>query len=147
MKNMRSAASLVAVAALTLAGMGATAVAHAGGNVYWSIGLSSPGVQVGVGSGVPYVVHQPVYVQPYPVYIEPRPVYVQPRPVYIEPRPVIYVRPAPVHFAPPEYIQSNWQRPGPGWRQGHRHHRHDDYRSDRHDGRRSGHDRHDNRRD
>ena len=133
MKNIRSAASLVAVAALALTGVGATAVAHAGGNVYWSIGLSSPGVHVGVGSGMPYVVHQPVYVQPYPV--------------YVEPRPVIYVRPAPVYLAPPEYIQSNWQRPGPGWRQGHRHDRHDDYRSDRHDGRRSGHDRHDNRRD
>ncbi len=59
-------------------------------DVYWSIGVNSPGVAVGVSNAPPprpVVVHQPAPVvihQPYP---QPYP-YV--RPVVVQPRPVIY---------------------------------------------------------
>ncbi|PKO41189.1 MAG: hypothetical protein CVU30_14415 [Betaproteobacteria bacterium HGW-Betaproteobacteria-3] len=76
--------------AIALASLGTASVAHAG-NVFWSVGIASPGVQVGVANA-------PVYHQPAPVYVQPAPVYVQPAPVYYQPAPVYY-RPAPVYRA------------------------------------------------
>lgn len=132
MKNYRSASSLVAAATLALAAMGMTQVAQAG-NVYWSVGVTSPGLQVGVANGAPAVVYSqpyPVYSQPYPVYSQPYPVYSEPYPVY-RPRPVIYVQPAPIVYrAPPQYIQADWQHPGRGWGPRHRQGRHDHDRFD-----------------
>ncbi|MDP2065063.1 MAG: hypothetical protein Q8K38_03750 [Burkholderiaceae bacterium] len=85
--------------AIALASLGTASVAHAG-NVFWSVGIASPGVQVGVANAPVY--HQPapapVYVQPAPVYVQPAPVYYQPAPVYYQPAPVYY-RPAPVYRA------------------------------------------------
>ena len=95
-------ATTVAVGALALSGLGN--VAQARDNVYWSIGVNSPGVSVGA-SNAP-----PVYVQPAPVYVQPAPVYVQPRPVYVQPRPV-YVQPTPVYVQPPAVV---YHRPYPG---------------------------------
>lgn len=77
--------------AIALASLGTASVAHAG-NVFWSVGIASPGVQVGVANA------PPVYHQPAPVYVQPAPVYVQPAPVYYQPAPVYY-RPAPVYRA------------------------------------------------
>lgn len=89
---MAAAASVLAVAALAFAG-----TAQARDNLSFSIGISSPGAQVGINNGYPvYVQPQPVYVQPQPVYVRPRPVYVQPVPGYYSPRPV-YVQPVPVY--------------------------------------------------
>ncbi len=76
--------------AIALASLGTASVAHAG-NVFWSVGIASPGVQVGVANA-------PVYHQPAPVYVQPAPVYYQPAPVYYQPAPVYY-RPAPVYRA------------------------------------------------
>lgn len=92
-KSNRTIILASASAALAVAAMGFAGAAQARDDVYWSVGVGSPGVSVNVGNA------QPVYVQPAPVYYQPAPVYVQPAPVYYQPRPV-YVRPAPVYFAP-----------------------------------------------
>ncbi|MCW5653500.1 hypothetical protein [Hydrogenophaga sp.] len=96
--------------------------AHARSDVYWSIGVNSPGVAVGV-SNAP-----PVYYAPPPVYVAPRPVYVAPRPVYYAPPPVYYA-PPPVYYAPRPVVVAPRPVYGPGWgygprwddRRGHRH--------------------------
>lgn len=93
-KASRSAAVAGAAAALAIAALGFTGAAQARDNVFWSVGVGSPGVAVNVGNAFPvYVQPQPVYVQPAPVYVQPRPVYVQPAPVYLQPQPVYYGRP------------------------------------------------------
>ncbi len=117
MKIHRSIYSKAAAAALAMAALGMSAAARAG-DVFWSIGLASPGVSVGVANAAPvYVAPQPVYVQPQPVYVAPQPVYVQPRPIYYN-QPVV-VRPAPVY-------QAGWVQPGYGhrWHKKHGHHGH-----------------------
>lgn len=86
--SVSTLASVACVAALTL---GASGAAQAQDNVFWSIGMSSPGVQVGM-SNAPMVVVRP-------------PVYVQPRPVYVVPRQVVYMPPQPVYYG-----YSGWGR-------------------------------------
>lgn len=78
-----SVAALALVAAL---GLGASSAAHAGhdgADVYWSIGMSQPGISVGVSNmpAAPVVVYERYY-EPAPrvVYV-PAPVY-YPQPVY-----------------------------------------------------------------
>ncbi|HYW56536.1 MAG TPA: hypothetical protein VE934_06235 [Polaromonas sp.] len=96
-KSVLGKAALAAAAMLGLAG-----AAQAGSNVYWSVGVGSPGVSVGVTNARPvYVQPAPVYYQPQPVYVQPAPVYYQrPAPVYYQPQPV-YVQPAPVYYERP----------------------------------------------
>ncbi len=116
-----------ATAALALVAMGFAGGAHARDNVYWSVGVNSPGVSVGVTNGAPvYVAQTPVYVQPAPVYVQPTPVYV-PRPVLIQPRPV-YVQPTAVYVQPAPVYQQGWAPPGQayGWHKKHRHNDRDD---------------------
>lgn len=134
MKINRSVSSLVVAAGVAIAALGMAGAAQAD-NVYWSVGVSSPGVQVGVANGPPMMVAQPMYQPAY------EPVYVAPRPVYRAPRPVVYVQPAPVYVAPPQYVQAGWGYPGQdrGWRHGRGRHGFDRYDSDRFDGERSGH--------
>jgi hypothetical protein len=73
--------SLAALAVLATLGLGASGAAQAhGGDVYWSIGMSSPGVVVDV-SNAPVVMQPPVVYAPAPVVVAPRPVY-YPQPVY-----------------------------------------------------------------
>ena len=110
-KFTKTAQSLLAGLAL-MAGLGLASSAHAG-DVFWSIGMSQPGIHIGVGNlPAPVVVHGPVVVHP-------RPVYVPPHVVYMPPRPVFYGH--------------------PGHYQGHGHDRHHHHHG--HQGR--GHDRHD----
>ena len=116
---LTGAAATLAVAALSFAGN-----AEARDNVYWSVGVGSPGAVLNVGNyGPVYQQSQPVYVQPAPVYVQPHPVYVQPRPVYSQPPPIYYeqrplfVRPAPAYVAPqPIYYERPHER-----RHGHGH--------------------------
>ncbi|MEX1167838.1 MAG: hypothetical protein WEK74_13410 [Hydrogenophaga sp.] len=68
-RGMMAGALVAGVWALSVA----MSPAQARDNVYWSIGVDSPGVQLGI-SNAP-----PVYVQ------RPRPVYVQPAPVVVYP--------------------------------------------------------------
>ena len=128
-------ASIGAAGALAMAALGFAGAAQARDNVYWSVGVGTPGAVVSVGN-VGSVYQQPVY--PQPVYVQPQPVYVQPRPVYVQPEPVyyeqpqryynsspVYVRPAPVYVAPqPIY----YERPYNQWRgHGYRGHHGDRY--------------------
>ena len=91
MNKTRSIYALVAVAAVALAGLGASGAAQARSDVNWSIGVAVPGVVVGVGNGYQgYSGYAP------PVYYPP------PRPVYYAPPPpVYYAPPPPVYYAPP----------------------------------------------
>ncbi len=131
MKINRSISSLAAAAGVAIAALGMTGAAQAD-NVYWSVGVSSPGVSVGVANGP---VYQPVY---QPIYVAPRPVYQAPPPMYRRaPREVIYVQPAPVYVAPPQYVEAGWDYPDRGRRHGHGHGRRHDF--DRYDGGRSEH--------
>lgn len=117
-----------ALAAACAASLGAPALAHAGDNVFWSIGVApAPGVFVGA-SNAP--APAPVWVQPAPVYVAPRPVVVPapvtvwPSPVYVQPAPVYVVRPGPA-FVPPGHYRKHegrWER---DWDHGHRHDRGD----------------------
>ena len=76
--------------------------AHARDDVYWSVGVGSPGVSLNASNARPVYMHaQPViYVQPAPVYYQPRPVYVRPAPVYVQPQ-AVYYQPQPVYYARP----------------------------------------------
>ncbi len=81
--------SVAALALLATLGLGASSAAHAGGDVFWSIAMSQPGVHVGVSNAppAPILVHEtrPIYMPP------PPPVYVpQPRVVYVPPPPPVY---------------------------------------------------------
>lgn len=95
--------------ALSLGGLGASTLAQAGSNVYWSVGMSTPGV-VGVQVGnVPPVVVAPM------VQVAPAPVYVQ-QPVYLN-QPVYYPAPVRLHAAKPRpskpaYRPGGHHRPG-----------------------------------
>lgn len=144
----RSVALAGATAALALAAMGFAGSAQARDNVYWSVGVGSPGVSLNVGNGFPvYAAPQPVYIEPQPVYVQPAPVYYQPQPVYYQPQPVYYARPyawqyrhggryveAPRRMYGPGYAPVYYQRNG--W-SGDRHdERRDNRRDDRHEDRR-----------
>lgn len=129
----RNPAQFLAAAALALVGFGAVSTAQAGSDLYFSIGVQSPGY---------YSQPAPVYVEPRSFYVQPRPVYVQPQPMYVQPRPV-YVHPQPVYLpriqsAPVVVYQDRWgyeqERHSAGSRQWHRkHHKH--HRHDQHHGR------------
>ena len=79
-----------AAAGAVAAGALFTAASANAGNVSWSVGISAPGVAVGVAA-------PPVY------YAPPPPVYYRPAPVYYAPPPPVYYRPAPVYYGPPAY--------------------------------------------
>ena len=113
-----SAWALAGAASVAVLTLGASTAAIAG-DVYWSVGLSSPGVQLGVFSPHPvYVQPQPYYVQQQPVYSQPQVIYTQPRPVYVQPQPV-YVQPRPVYVQPqPVVVYNGWRHPGHGWHHG-----------------------------
>ena len=107
-KSNRSVVVAGAIATLAIAAMGFAGAAQARDNVFWSVGVGSPGVEVNIGNAMPvYVQPQPVYVQPAPIYVQPAPIYYQPRPVYVQPRPyyqsyygqpqVVYVQPGHRH--------------------------------------------------
>lgn len=111
--KLKSFRPLAAIGVFAAAALGGTA--HAGSNVYWSVGIdAAPGVSIGVGNT------RPVVIAPAPVYVAPAPVYLAPRPVVLAPAPV-YVQPGPV------YVQ--YAHPGKrkGWykKHHHRHHHHD----------------------
>ena len=115
---------LLSVAALTLACAGAASAQ----DIFWSIGMSSPGVQVGVSNAPPVVVY------PQPVVVH-RPMVVAPRPVVVQSQPVIYVQSAPL-MLPPQRVEYREWRYGQdhgrhrGWDRGDR----DFDRHDRHGG-------------
>ena len=129
-----------AVATLGAAALAAAGAAQARDNVFWSVGLASPGVQVGVSNGQQFYGQvAPVYVQPAPVYVQPAPVYVQPAPVYYRPAPVAYQQ-APVVLANYGYGGYGYGGYGYGYRP--QHHHRPQFRDFNHDGRPDGGHRH-----
>jgi hypothetical protein len=81
------AIATLAAGAWALSTMGS--LAHARGDIHWSIGVHAPGVVVGASNAPPvYHVSPPVYYAPRPIYYAPRPIYYAPPPVYYVPRPV-----------------------------------------------------------
>jgi len=126
-KTNRSVALAGATAALAVAALGFAGAAQARDDVYWSVGVGSPGVSVNVGNAYPVYTPAPVYVQPAPVYYQPAPVYVRPAPVYVRPAPV-FVQPRPYYYGPPQvvYVQPGHRH---GWHKKHgRDHDDDGYR-------------------
>ncbi len=85
MKRLSTLKSFAA-AAIVLGAFGAASAAHARSDVYFSIGLQSPGgyVQQAPVYSQP-VYSQPVYSQEY-VYVQPEPVYAPQRPAYVQPQ-------------------------------------------------------------
>lgn len=82
-KHTKSTAAALALMAALGLGAAGSAQAHGRDDVFWSIGMSQPGIQIGV-SNAPVVVPAP-----YPVVVRPRVVYA-PQPVYY-PQPVYRV--------------------------------------------------------
>lgn len=112
-RKWRVVASLAAAALAS-----ASAVQAQSPGVYWSVGLSSPGVQVGVGNA------QPVIVQP-----APRVVVVPQQPVYVQPQAGYYPGFSPSYY--PVYSQPVVVYPPVaqpvyrgGWHHQHHHHGH-----------------------
>lgn len=111
-----------------------SAHARGGNDVYWSVGITQPGVAVGVSNTPPVVVHQsyPSYT-PYPVY-QPRPVYQ--RPIVIQHTPVVVHQPYPYRYVQPVVVAPQpYYQPGRGhWKDRHgRGHGHGHHKHDRHD--------------
>jgi hypothetical protein len=74
-KANRSVVVASAVATLAVVAIGFAGAAQARDNVYWSVGVGTPGAVVNVGNvGSVYQQLQPIYVQPQPVYVQPVPV-------------------------------------------------------------------------
>ena len=113
MKISRSVSFLVVGASLALATLSMTGAAQAQ-NVSWSIGLSSPGMQVGVYNVPPPMVYlqpEPIYLQPEPIYVQPQSYYVQPQSYYVQPR--RYYAPQPtVYVNSSAYLRADWRYPG-----------------------------------
>jgi hypothetical protein len=111
---MSSPTRKTVLATLAIAGTLVAGAAHAGSDVYWSIGINAPidrGVSVGTVISTGPVYGPPVaVVQPAPVVVYPQPVYAPP-PVVYAPQPRVVYRPAPVYmpapvvYAPPVYVQ------------------------------------------
>ena len=115
----------VMAAAVLLAGAAGVATRAHADNLYWSGGVGSPGVSVGITNGWP----GPVYVQPAPVYLRPSPVFVQP------------VAVAPIYYQTVPVYQPGWAPPGRahGWYKNRGHGHHGGHGGDRdHDGQREG---------
>jgi hypothetical protein len=105
-----------AAAVLSVAALGFSSGAHARGDVSFSVGVSTPGVVIGVSNAYP-VYTAPVYAQPVYGY-HPQPVYEQQQPVYVQPRPVY--RPHPIYVQAPVYVA-----PPPVYYRGGHHYRHE----------------------
>lgn len=110
--------ALVTLAAGAWALSSGTAHARGGNDLYWSIGVSQPGVSVGVSNAPPprVVYREPVvvYQEPVVVYQPPRVVYQQPRVVYQQPRVVyqqpVVVAPVPVYYGGRGYSRYDERR-------------------------------------
>lgn len=137
--------------AIALAGAACLLAAGAAraGNVYWSVGISTPPVATVI-SNAPVYAPAPVYVAPPPVVYQPAPVIYQPAPVVYQPAPVVYqpaprvvYRPVPVYAPAPVVVgTSQWGHGHQRYKHHKRHHKHhwkdrdhDDRYEDRYDDR------------
>ncbi len=100
MKTLRSVPWLLAMAGLAAVTWGSSAHAH-GDDIVWSVGVGSPGVQLGVTNAPPAVVHRPVLVAPQPVYLRAPAVVLRSAAVAV-PQPQV------VYAVAPYPVQSQW---------------------------------------
>ena len=123
----RALAAWAGMAALAVAALGFAGSAQARDGVFWSVGVASPGVSIGMTN------NRPVYVSPAPVYVMPSPAYVQPAPVYLQQSP-LFISPQVVYVQPGQVYQPGWAPPGRayGWHHHHRDHFDRDGHQDRH---------------
>ena len=110
-------------AALWALAIGAAGSAQAHDVLNWSIGISSPGVSIGVVSAPPLFYPPPVYAPAYPVVVAPRPIY--------------YV--APTYYAAPHWRPAHFAHPGHPYAFGHRNSHRDSHRDSQGGGHRGGH--------
>lgn len=101
MNIQRSMFSVVAVAAFGVCALGLSGAAQAR-DVAWSVGIASPGVQIGVSNAPQVIYQQPVYGPQTVYYNQPQWVYSQPPVTYVQP-PVRYVQPQVVYGSQPYY--------------------------------------------
>nr|WP_311732113.1 hypothetical protein [Variovorax paradoxus] len=125
--NFNSFAKWAAVSSVAAGALFAAASANA--QVNWSVGISAPGVAIGVAEPGPvYYEPAPVYSRPAPTYYQPAPpAYYGPPPAYYRPPPPAYYRPAPVYYGPPA---PGYYGPRERWRHRHHHRRDWDDRDD-----------------
>jgi len=129
------ARGLAAVALVTGAwALSATVTPAQARDVYFSIGVNTPGVSVGVSNAPPVVYYPPAVVHyPPPVVHYPQPVVVHPAPV-VYPRPVLVYPQQPVRIGRPVVVAPQpiyYDRPRhPGYREHHRGDR--NHKGDRH---------------
>ena len=133
MRSNRS--SLVKLAAVGFVAVAAlTAAVSASAETSWSVGISAPGVAIGVAEPAP-----PVYYGPAPVYSRPAPVYYQPAPVYYRPAPPAVYVPGRAYYEPGYrgegrgFYRADWDS---GRRWDHRDGDRRDWGHERHEGRR-----------
>lgn len=138
MNIARSLVTLAVAGCLVAGALGVSTAAHAR-DVAWSVGISSPGVQLGVSNAPGAYYRAPVYVQPAVVvspapvyYSEPQVIYSQPQVVYGQPiysQPYVSNAQPQVVYAPqPYYVRSGWAAPPVyyrGWAPYHHRHHHD----------------------
>jgi hypothetical protein len=113
----RSFAKAMAATVL-LIGVAAYSASARADNVYWSIGLGSPGVTIGMTNARPL----PIYVQP-----QPQPYYVQPATVYVHPG-AIYSQQVPIYVQPRLVYQQGWSGQDRQHSKGNKHDRRHDNR-------------------
>lgn len=110
---MRNRISRILASIGALAGLAAASLpAHAGSNVWWSIGIQLPPVGTVI-SNAPVYAPPPVVYAPPPVIVHPAPVVYAP-PVYVQRPPrVVYAPPPQVVYAPPpQVVYGGWHSPG-----------------------------------
>lgn len=123
MKIARFLITSAASGALVIGALGITSAAQAR-DVAWSVGIESPGVQLGVSNApgafyrAPVYLQAPVLVSPAPVYYsQPEVVYNQPYVSYSQPytpyrQPYVsYAQPQVVYGTQPYYVRSGGDRP------------------------------------
>ncbi|MBX9835781.1 MAG: hypothetical protein K2X65_06355 [Burkholderiaceae bacterium] len=98
MMKIRSLSAWAVAAGMAVLTWGSATTAQAS-DVYWSLGVATPGVVVGVGNGYSvYTTPQPrYYPQPPSAYFAP------PAPVYYAPQQPVYYAPPPVYYPPQGY--------------------------------------------
>jgi hypothetical protein len=112
--------------------MFAAAPAHAGGNVFWSIGIHAPLDPYGATIGTT-ISNAPYWHRPAPVYVQPAPIVVPPAPVYYRPGPIV-VKPYPVYQPYPRHYHARPVVVHPGHHGHQPHHGHSHWKRGDHDG-------------
>ncbi len=118
MNICRLASSFFAATALACASLATQAQ-----DVYWSVGWSAPGVQLGVSNALPVLVqprYQPIYQPRYAPVVEYASPYWRQPAVRMVPPPVVYFSEPEVYAAPLQYAGVQWRGPGRSWQSRHR---------------------------